>query len=143
MKVILLTSIASFLFAFSLQAQELVEGKIITHAKDSIACKILKYKKRSQEAELAYKEVQVQDETGAVKTFYPTDIAGYIKEGVVYRSMNTSNPGFPELKLFMQRITSGKVELYTNPAYGKFFFRKSNEKEFTMLNSTYETKVEE
>lgn len=97
----ILLSIFALLFSPVVVAQVYVEGKIITHSSDTIACQMLKLKKRAEEYQACFQAVQVQDDSGKVKTLYPVDIAGYMKQGIVYKTLRAKAADKSEMNLFI------------------------------------------
>ncbi len=135
-----------FLFDYA-NAQEYVEGKIIIAQGDTIISKLLKHKSRKQEAQESFLSVQVQEANGTLKTLYPVDIVGYVKGGEVFRSLRPISGDYPRTGIFIKQITRGRAELYYHPGLptggGKYFFKKSSEREFIVWDGQIVSKVEQ
>jgi hypothetical protein len=102
-----------------LQAQEYIEGKIITYNKDTLICKILKHKSRKQETQTSYQFIQVLTEFGDIRTFDPTQIAAYIKDKQLFRSLRIDTAKHYPISIFIKQLVSGRAELYYHPGNEK------------------------
>jgi hypothetical protein len=123
------------LFVNILNAQDFERGKIITLTKDSIECKIVNPKKRSEKAKLGYTELQIIDSTNNLKTFYPKEIYGFIKGTATYKSLVSK-----DVNIFMHLVVEGQLALYYS-GYGmgdeaKYIFKRRSEKEFNVINAS-------
>jgi hypothetical protein len=139
--VLLMLSLPGFV-----RAQSYVDGKIITTGRDTVACKILKYKNRKQENLERFAAVQVQQADGTVKTFRSADIAGYVKEGETFRSLCPGTDAYPPEGIFIRQIAAGRANLYHNPGYPsggqKYFFRKGDAGEFVAWDGVIVSRVD-
>ncbi len=143
----LLAGVLLILLSDYTNAQEYVEGKIITVQQDTAVVKLLKYKNRKQEAQERFSSVQVQEADGTLKMLHPADINGYIKEDQVFRSLRPVTGDYAQTGIFIKQITSGRAELYYHPGFptggGKYFFKRSTEREFIAWDGQIVSKVEQ
>jgi|GEM_PF-3137330 len=128
------------------RAQAYVDGKIITTGQDTVACKIFKYKNRKQENLERFATVQVQLGDGTVKTFRPADIAGYEKEGEIFRSLCPGTEAYPPAGIFIRQLAAGRANLYHHPGYPSggpnYFFRKGSAGEFVAWDGVIVSRVD-
>ena len=146
----LFLSLGLFLFFWSacLQAQEYVPGKIITYNKDTLSCKILKHKSRKLETQTSYQSIQVLTESGDTTTLDAAQIAAYIKDKQLFRSLRLDTTKSQPINIFIKQLVSGRAELYYHPGneknkLAKYFFKKRDAKELIVWDGVVISHVEE
>jgi hypothetical protein len=115
----------------SLFCQQVVPGQIIVSKSDTIFCKIVKLEKSKADASLNYKEVSVLDSANGILTYFPGEIEGYIKEGIVYKSL-----AIDDNKIFIRQVVGGTASLYfhSGSKSSEYIFKRKNEEYYNVLN---------
>lgn len=125
---LLFTIFATLILIFPF-SQQYTSGKIITLDLDTVACEFLKSSKKSLRSNPD--QIQILDSLLQPILYNPSQIGGYIRDGILFKSITIDNQ-----HIFIRRLVDGEVLLYSyeGPSGNKYFFKKRSEAYLNILN---------